>query len=263
MAEPLSDVSQALHKVEEEGPDFQLNIDSVEEEALPPRSSPLAVEDEVLESRESRSPAKLVDEEMNVELENANGSSVTAIDEGLQITKDTDSPITPMTNAHSHSMPPPLIPASSMPPPSQKPPPSGQQSQNSQPRTQQHETGASETQDDNLQSSGDVTVSDDTESSESPFIGDARDELENFDWKDLEQRYHDKIHELNSKESEIMMEFDKLCSVSYVLVYVLAALITRLSSLVCGRMPDRIAKLTELSRGTALRLSFSLCGVSC
>lgn len=45
-------------------------------------------------------------------------------------------------------------------------------------------------------------------------IGDPQDKIEDLDWTDLEQRYHDKMRQLNETEQSIMSEFHGLCQVS-------------------------------------------------
>jgi hypothetical protein len=49
---------------------------------------------------------------------------------------------------------------------------------------------------------------------ESPPISDPEEKIEDFEWRDLESRYHSKVEELNAKEADVMFEFNSLCQAS-------------------------------------------------
>ncbi|KAK5133275.1 hypothetical protein LTR08_008009 [Meristemomyces frigidus] len=139
---------------------------------------------------------------------------------------------TPMSAIPTKDMAPPPVPASSMPPPALQPPPSGQgalksQAPRSQPQTQQpkkqpqrlHAPSSDKARETPTTSVQKRTNSDDTVADESeaesegattpsePQITIAR-----FDWNDLQQRYHDKMRELDLKEQDVYEEFETLCA---------------------------------------------------
>ena len=57
-------------------------------------------------------------------------------------------------------------------------------------------------------------MDEDVQSPGSPTLSDPQDKIEDFDWNDLQQRYHDKIAQLDAMEHSILGEFGKLCDVS-------------------------------------------------
>lgn len=57
-------------------------------------------------------------------------------------------------------------------------------------------------------------MDEDAQSPGSPTLSDPQDKIEDFDWNDLQQRYHDKIAQLDATEHSILGEFGKLCDVS-------------------------------------------------
>lgn len=118
------------------------------------------------------------------------------------------------TNPGSQQMPPPPVPAEDGMRAPTKPPQSGQGSQ----RIEQSQTGSTQMMSSlNIESRSNrneaETGEDDIQSSNSPPGADSDVELEAFDWVDLEQRYHDKVSELQMKEDGIMEEFGALCNV--------------------------------------------------
>jgi hypothetical protein len=119
-------------------------------------------------------------------------------------------------------MPPPGVEATQQVDSSQWPPQSGQDSQ--APRTAQ--TGSTQfmaelntdAQEGKLAKDKAATVEtalrDRTESNASSSANDPETELEEFNWIDLEERYHSRMKEIEVEESAMMLEFGNLCNVS-------------------------------------------------
>ncbi|KAK3709275.1 hypothetical protein LTR37_011013 [Vermiconidia calcicola] len=185
----------------------------------PPSSPPVAKED----ISQDMPPAtrKRSHEEMSIVPEETEDSSATAIGEVEAATSqskqantaaDPSSTFKPSTQAHS--MPPPQIPASSMISSSYKPPRSGQgtvsaqssQAQPAKPGSTQHDAAKQQKpiSDVSDESSDDTVESDSSQA-------DPQTKIENFDWQDLQKRYHDKIAELDATEHNILGEFNSLC----------------------------------------------------
>ena len=186
-----------------------------------PPSSPPVVKPEPVNTQQVPS-RKRSREEMNAESDNHNDSSATiegTIDrvpsQGHPGTEKTDLPAKSMASAAAHSMPPSKAPISSMPPPSQKPPRSGQGSQYADAQSQwQAETTQRNGGLNDVNSDEDDMSGDELENAETQTTSDPKDNLVQFDWVDLEQRYHDKMNELTEEEASIMAEFQELSTVS-------------------------------------------------
>ena len=133
-------------------------------------------------------------------------------------TSSLSSTIKPSTQASN--MPPPSVPASKMS--SQQPPRSGQgsttNSQSSQPgiKTKNVTDSSAVEQKADTDADGDSSTDDDEEEEEldSPTLSEPHEQIEMFDWDDLQQRYHDKTRQLDSEEATIMDEFHALCDAS-------------------------------------------------
>lgn len=269
MAESMSDEADALREIKQEKPDSQLNTDRSKECSSTPPSSPPVLKPEALETARLSPSRKRSQEEMNAEAESANESSMTIVDEidrsarqNQPTAKEVDSSATKMSSAHAHSMPPPPAPASIKLPPSQKPSRSGQGSQNTQnSQSQMREPekttqSANETLDGN--SSKDDAMNDYTESSESLVTGDPKVKIEDFNWRNLQERYHAKMKELNATEHNILAEFENLCNVSDHLNGRLTSPLTSSSSTsASGLRPDRIVKSTDPSSGNVVTSTHS------
>lgn len=56
---------------------------------------------------------------------------------------------------------------------------------------------------------------DDVEQPDSPMLdSEPQDQIEVFDWDELQRRYHEKMEQLNATEDGIMNEFNSLCDAS-------------------------------------------------
>ena len=189
-----------------------------------PPSSPPVVKKEAQQVMPSAT-RKRSHEEMNAQSSAVNDSSSTAVrdadGEHAQSKQDPNgiaSAATVKPSTQAHTMPPPSAPVSSMLPPSQKPPRSGQglaNSQNSQAKPSKLEKASNE----GPAKQGQVTdpdedVDEDGISLNSPTLSDPQDKIEDFDWDDLQQRYHSKIAQLGATEQNILTEFGTLCEVS-------------------------------------------------
>jgi len=119
-----------------------------------------------------------------------------------------------------HTMTPQQAATSSMLPPPQKPPPSGQggrRSRSDRPQPPKADKGATaaptETidQDDIL---APTPSPDDCDSVPSSTPSDPQDRIEDFDWDELHQRYHDQMLAFQADDQAILVEFGSLCQVS-------------------------------------------------
>jgi hypothetical protein len=107
---------------------------------------------------------------------------------------------------------------------SQKPPRSGQgstaNSQSSQPpdavnKDVTDSSAAKQEADDDVDADRDSSTDDDeAEKPDSPMLSEPHEQIEMFDWGDLQQRYHDETKQLDSEEAGIMNEFHALCDAS-------------------------------------------------
>ncbi|KAK0260075.1 hypothetical protein LTS09_005410 [Friedmanniomyces endolithicus] len=116
-------------------------------------------------------------------------------------------------------MPPPAgKPASAMPPPSSRPPQSGQRSQTAQiahvgPTQQQTAPEAIAPSHQRANESSEATIPDDASSDGISTPSEPHDMIAEFDWTDLERRYHRRMDELGATEHQIYDEFNQLCDV--------------------------------------------------
>lgn len=117
----------------------------------------------------------------------------------------------------AHTMDRPVTPVPSMPPPSNKPPQSAQRvpkSQVTQQQTPESEGLATRTARKTQSSDETIGNHDEERSQDIPSSpSDPQDEIEDFDWSDLQLRYHNRMIELNAKEQGIFAEFNDLCGV--------------------------------------------------
>lgn len=122
-----------------------------------------------------------------------------------------------MPSASAHTMLPPQRPASAMLPPSQKPPISGQDHVR-EPVTEifSSEDTVSDGDAQGHHSGDDIERHDNhdvSEYDEDPNPSEPQDKIGDFAWRDLEQRYHDKMQECRAKEDKAHAEFARLCDV--------------------------------------------------
>ena len=119
----------------------------------------------------------------------------------------------------TRSMGPPALPASKM----------KQQPQHNSPSTQQPDNVKGSTPEEvelNTKPTVDEIVSEEsqqdsqrpytrgvTDSQEVPSSDDVEDELGDFDWTDLQVRYHERMAELNAQEHTLSQEYRRLCDV--------------------------------------------------
>jgi hypothetical protein len=118
----------------------------------------------------------------------------------------------PSMEAHNKTIPlPPLFNATS-----RATPPSGQGhagGQSSSSRTMRSDETSKPSVDTTENAQKDHNGSDDSSNSSSSTISPATEpdeKIVDFDWIDLEQRYHDKMHELDDKEDETFNQFSAL-----------------------------------------------------
>ena len=190
----------------------------------PPSSPP-----EVASATMPTTTRKRSHEEMNRKGSDVPESSATVIgdldaatSQTTQDKEETSVPSVSESSTQSKSMGPQPLPSNTA---SQKPPHSGQ---DAVPKTQTPQAtdtttrkeatvSASEQHGANGDSSSDGEVNDDdvTEQPDSPILdSEPQDQVDAFNWRDLEQRYHDKMEELNAQEKSIMNEFNGLCDES-------------------------------------------------
>ncbi|TKA82857.1 hypothetical protein B0A55_00984 [Friedmanniomyces simplex] len=117
------------------------------------------------------------------------------------------------------SMPPPAgKPVSAMAPPSSRPPRSGQGSQKG--HVTQTRPIKSQTVPKPLAShlaeeeSSEATIPDDASSDGVSTPSEPHDRIADFDWTDLERRYHHRMGELGRTENQIYEDFNQLCDAS-------------------------------------------------
>ncbi|KAK0942568.1 hypothetical protein LTR29_005829 [Friedmanniomyces endolithicus] len=119
------------------------------------------------------------------------------------------------------TMPPPAgKPVSAMAPPSSRPPQSGQGSQTAQiahPGSTQQPTAPTSIAP-SLQQADDgseATIPDDASSDSVSTPSEPHDRIAEFDWTDLERRYHHRMDELGATEHQTYDEFNQLCDVNF------------------------------------------------
>jgi hypothetical protein len=75
---------------------------------------------------------------------------------------------------------------------------------------------STEQNDESLESSRDPMADDEQTNDDDDFTSDAADPqypMEHFPWDDLMARYHEKMHDLQGQEDQILQEFNGLCDV--------------------------------------------------
>ena len=147
-----------------------------------------------------------------------------------------DSSTTLPSTTAAKKMAPPPVPKSLITPRASEPPPSGQgvsKLQHSQLPTQQAKGQSQQVPAPPLdkasedsaaamhkRTNSDDTIADESEAeSESPTPSEPQIRIDAFNWSELEQRYHDKMAELDLNEQGIYHEFHDLCSVSVACSY--------------------------------------------
>ncbi|KAK0352805.1 hypothetical protein LTR02_015307 [Friedmanniomyces endolithicus] len=120
------------------------------------------------------------------------------------------------------TMPPPAgKPASTMAPPSSRPPQSGQGCQTAQvtpigPTQQQTVPKPIAPSPQRADEGSEATIPDDASSDGGfPTPSEPHDRIADFDWTDLERRYHHRMDELGATEHQIYDEFNQLCDVNF------------------------------------------------
>lgn len=189
----------------------------------------------------------------------APASSVTLLGDDYQhafqsnITSQTPWTAAKMPSAVAHTIVPPQVQPSRSLPSSQRPPQSAQKSISAK-LTQEMPPPLMKPIHDKPEPM-DEDVEEDGEADDPSTPSEPQDPLEVFAWRDLEQRYHDKIRELNLVEDGIIDEFDKLCDVStyHVEAHSLSMLTDR-STLVSGRTLCNSTKLNEAISGPSRTL---------
>lgn len=259
MSSPLSDDSEVLLATEEEKSDCHLVVDDADSPAPSPSNSPpLKEEQPDTKAANFASSRRRSHEDTSTASEHVDQKSQSAMNEpqanpvkvqGLE--KTPELPNHDTASVAAHAIPPPPA-AGQMPPPSMRPQRSRQGS-----RTNPHPEpiakaaeGPAETSQ-QRDPSGEDAMSDDVGMCESTTFGEPREQIENFNWQDLEQRYHDKMGQLNAEENDIMVEFDQLCNVSLINPCLLQSLIVDRSTLVSGRKREQPKKLIGPLSGTA------------
>lgn len=164
-------------------------------------------------------------EEMHDKVNDVPESSTTVIgddnatSQDAQDKKDLSSSVSKSSAAVTNMGPPALPPKATY----QKPPHSAQ---SSVPNTQTQQTSGAKSNTkiqtsstenqhnakDDGSTDGEEEDDDDAEQPDSPMPdSEPQEQIEAFDWSDLEQRYHYKMGELNRQEADVMNEFNTLC----------------------------------------------------
>ncbi|KAK3675645.1 hypothetical protein LTR78_004286 [Recurvomyces mirabilis] len=125
-------------------------------------------------------------------------------------TDDNDSELPSTFKITQPMMPPPLKPADPSQREEQQPPRSGQGSQ--KPRDAQTDLASTQAKASQLEDvTSESTIPDDEEVLHSLMPSEPQDEIADFDWTDLQARYHDRMTELQHNELKIVDEFSQLC----------------------------------------------------
>ena len=213
MSEPMSESGSEP----EASDNLPTSTPAVKREYSPSVPSSPPQTDEAQEDVKQSPSRKRSHDEMNVDVKGVIDAStipsgeVDAITVKSSFVKTQDSAST-MANpaAHSTSSLPvqTLSDSSKMPPPSQIPLRSGQREPNGQTIKAKHSHGAAAIEQSNH--SKDEAMSDEPTSS---FDSEPQDEIQDFDWVDLQQRYHDQMKQHDTNEQEILQEFSSFCDV--------------------------------------------------
>lgn len=237
----------------------------------PPRSSPPVAGD--LEFAKADMPAVTKNsssDDTGPDTEEINDSSATAIDDhaqdlsqvkpGKEDASSSAATILPSTPAHTMLPPPASLlsntqpKTASMPPPSTKPQKSSEGSTTrSGSQLQAAKIGQStdgQTRKHSRDSASEAET-DDGDSAGSSTPGEPQDRIDDFDWGDLEQRYHRKMNELGAVEQGIYEDFNSLCNAGYPLNPKAAYMIAdpRNSTLLSGLPQPRTTRSTGASSG--------------
>ena len=115
--------------------------------------------------------------------------------------------------ASQSMMPPPPKPAEISQPQDQQPPRSGQGSQRA--RDAQLDSASTQAKPSQIEdTTSETTIPDEENEPPSPTPSEEpQDRISDFDWADLQARYHHKMEELHHRELEIFEEFGQLCDV--------------------------------------------------
>lgn len=76
------------------------------------------------------------------------------------------------------------------------------------------------------------------------------DQVASFDWRELEQRYHDQMDRYSAEEQDLYRSFSELCGVTYALLFRIVIFTNRHSTSTSGPRPDTPTRWSEASNGT-------------
>ena len=127
--------------------------------------------------------------------------------------------IKPSTAAHSSGMPPLHMSSTMGPPPNKsfRPGRDGHSSRKNNDPTMAASFKVSQASAVEPDQPDSETTLPDEDGSPSSTPAEPQDMIEDFDWRDLEERYHDNVNKLNQNEQKILAEFSSLCKVSTLL----------------------------------------------
>lgn len=76
------------------------------------------------------------------------------------------------------------------------------------------------------------------------------DQIASFDWRELEQRYHDQMDRYSTEEQDLYRSFNELCGVTYALLFRIVIFTNQHSTSTSGPRPDTPTRWNEASNGT-------------
>lgn len=179
-------------------------------------SPPVPEDDETVIEDPPKMNKKRSHEEMNAMTDEMFPSSATMIGDVASSAvppKESDQPDSIKHSQVTHTMGPPALPSSSMPPPSQKTPPSGQGSQ--KPKANEIKPAGPNPEDREKGPSPEPEHNPEPDDALDAATGEPQEQIDDFDWKDLHSRYHQKMTALDEQENEVMDNFHQLCQVRH------------------------------------------------
>lgn len=78
------------------------------------------------------------------------------------------------------------------------------------------------------------------------------DQIASFDWRELEQRYHDQMDRYSTEEQDLYRSFNELCGVTYALLFRIVIFANQHSTSTSGPRPDTPTRWNEASNGISL-----------
>lgn len=264
MSMSLSDDTDALSEAKVEKDDPLQTTDQVAGSSSTPTSSPPLLKEESSQKANPRPSHEQSLEEMSSDPEKAVDSSATVMgdsdgiaSQGKPSVEDANSSQTeaPFSTAQS-TLPPPASTVGSMLPPTQKPIRSGNESQKARSQAGQSENVSQNAKEKPNSGKRDHdATSNDNDCQESSVSDEPSDEITDFDWMELEERYHAKMNQLAHEQREIMDEFGGLCNVQAPLTLFSEDLLTLCHSILrSGLRLDPIVKLIVATNGRSVRL---------